>query len=74
MLLKLGCSGCLLIFIRVLILFVAYELYSCAVVARRAAVAAALELADWDIEPLLRLPLQPASRIRIRSFISPIHP
>ena len=41
---------------------------------RRIEAAAALELADWDIEPVLRLPLQPGRRIGIRSYISPIHP
>ena len=32
------------------------------------------ELYDWDIEPLLRLPLQRGRRVGSRSLVSPIQP
>ena len=41
---------------------------------RAAVVAAEAEARDWDIEPLLRLPLQPGRRVGLRSYRSPIHP
>ena len=42
--------------------------------ARRAAAAAELEEGDWDIEPLLRLPLLPGRRVGVSGLATPIHP
>ena len=41
---------------------------------RLVAAAVAREEGDWDIEPLLRLPLLPGRRVGVSGLVSPIHP
>ena len=42
--------------------------------ARRSAVAAEMEEGDWDIEPLLHLPLLPGRRVGVSGLVTPIRP